>query len=162
MIVLQRLIAVVSCSTALLLSSGLVTQPKSQPESQSRSQQESQRTSLSLSEIPNGEHYYVGHPSSELSDEPRVLLSKWGRVVVGISTRLHLGRLPLGAVCFKGFVEGDKIMNATRVLPPYAPDSQWDYLPGEMLDLSQYEKVASSPAAEDTAALGICLEVFSR
>ncbi|MEM9005074.1 MAG: hypothetical protein AAGE59_16320 [Cyanobacteria bacterium P01_F01_bin.86] len=110
-----------------------------------------------LSELPDGEHYYLGHSSSELFDTPYVLFHKWGRIVVGVDSRS-----PSGLACFKGFIEDNTIVDATRVLPPYTPDAEWDYRPGEMLDLSNYERHPDAIAATDRSTLSTCLDVFAR
>ena len=112
---------------------------------------------LSLSELPNGEYYYLDAPRSELSANSYVLLHKWGRIAIGIDVRP-----PSGSACFKGFIQDNRIVDATRVLPPYTPDAQWDYQPGDMLDLSYYNNVADPVAEEVRANLEICLDVFAR
>ena len=110
-----------------------------------------------LSESPNGEYFFKGSPSSELSGEPYLLLHKWGRIVVGMDARL-----PLEIACFKGFIEDNKIVEATRVLPPYTPDADWAYQPGEMLDLGSYERSTEPSMEVDRETLEVCLQVFSR
>ncbi|MBE7381023.1 MAG: hypothetical protein F6J95_006400 [Leptolyngbya sp. SIO1E4] len=110
-----------------------------------------------LQELPDGEHYYRGHGASELLTAPYTLFRKWGRIVVGIH-----GHSAMDAACFKGFLDGSTLVDATRVLPPYTPDAEWDYQPGVMLDLGQYEKVTDPMVAADREALEVCLEVFSR
>ncbi|MEO0533471.1 MAG: hypothetical protein AAF215_06345 [Cyanobacteria bacterium P01_A01_bin.123] len=119
--------------------------------------QPTQGQNISFSALPNGEYYYLGTPASEFLDSPYILLHKWGRIVIGIDARL-----PTRLVCFKGFVEDDRIVDATSVLPPYTPGSAWDYQSGEMLDLSQYDRITYAGTEEDRATLDICLDVFSR
>ena len=111
----------------------------------------------SLRALPDGEHYYQGQSSSELLVTPYALFHKWGRIVVGIE-----GHSPADAACFKGFLEGHAIVDATRVLPPYTPDAEWNYQSGLMLDLSQYEKGVNPANEVEREALEICLDVFSR
>ena len=110
-----------------------------------------------LSGSPNGEYFFRGSPSSELSGESYLLLRKWGRIVVGMDARL-----PLEIACFKGFIEDNKIVDATRVLPPYTPDADWAYQPGEMLDLDSYERSTEPSIEVDREMLEVCLQVFSR
>lgn len=116
-----------------------------------------QGQSLPLLTLPNGEYYYSSPSSSEGFDSPYILLHKWGRIAVGIDARL-----PTNVACFKGFVDDNRIVDTTVVWPPYAPDAQWQYQPGEMVDLSGYERMIDAATAADTAALDVCLEVFSR
>lgn len=110
-----------------------------------------------FSALPNGEYYYLGPPSSELFDSPYIVLHKWGRIVIGIDARS-----PHQLICFKGFVEENRIIDTTTVLPPYTPDAQWDYQPGEMLSLSQYTRVAYTSTEADREILETCIEVFAR
>ncbi len=116
-----------------------------------------QDSALSLSELSDGEHYYSEPSSTELTHNAYLFLQKWGRIVVGVDT-LSSSR----TACFKGFVEGNAIVDATRVLPPYTPDAEWTYQPGEMLDLSGYEIRMDAIAEADRAALNVCLDVFAR
>ncbi|MBE9063572.1 hypothetical protein [cf. Phormidesmis sp. LEGE 11477] len=119
--------------------------------------QPSQNPALGLFELPDGEHYYVEPISSELTGDRTLFLQKWGRIVVGVDTISSFN-----STCFKGFVEADAIVNATRVLPPYTPNAEWTYQPGEMTNLSNYDRRIEAIAATDRAALDICLEVFAR
>ncbi|MEL7314050.1 MAG: hypothetical protein AAFN08_03755, partial [Cyanobacteria bacterium J06559_3] len=95
--------------------------------------------------------------STELTPNAYLLLQKWGRIVVGVDT-LSSSR----TTCFKGFVEDNAIVDATRVLPPYTPDAEWTYQPGEMLDLSDYDRRGDAIAEADRTALNVCLDVFAR
>ncbi|WP_038015638.1 hypothetical protein [Synechococcus sp. PCC 7335] len=116
-----------------------------------------QNLALVLSELPDGEHYYAEPTSSELIDERSLVLEKWGRIVIGVDT-ISSSKM----ACFKGFVDGDAIVDATRVLPPYTPNAEWTYQPGEMISLSDYDRRIEAIAATDRTALDICLEVFAR
>ncbi|MDB9527000.1 hypothetical protein PN498_13450 [Oscillatoria sp. CS-180] len=110
-----------------------------------------------LSEMPNGRHYYSETSASEFLDAPYVLFQKWGRIVVGIDSSSRSG-----TACFKGFIEDNAIVDATRVSPPYTPDAAWDYQSGEMLNLSHYYRVTDPISDAEQAALEVCLEVFAR
>ena len=102
-------------------------------------------SSLSLEEQSTGQYYYAGY----------ILLRKAGHSAIGIDGR----RSQLA--CFRGFVEGDRIVNATRVLPPYQPDSRWESETGMMVDLSRYQQVGQ-PDEDQLRALQKCVDVFSR
>ncbi len=126
-----------------------------------------QNLALGLSELPDGEHYYAAPTASELAGSELIageligdrtlFLQKWGRIVVGVDMVSSAN-----STCFKGFVEEGKIVDATRVLPPYTPNAEWTYQPGEMIDLSDYDRRIEAIAATDRTALDICLEVFAR
>ena len=123
--------------------------------------QHMQNLTPALSELPDGQHYYAEHHaepiSSELTRTRALFLQKWGRIVVGVDTLSSSRR-----ACFKGFVEENAIVDATRVLPPYTPNAEWTYQLGEMINLSHYDRRTDAIAATDRAALDICLEVFAR
>ncbi|MEL6854074.1 MAG: hypothetical protein AAFO83_03085 [Cyanobacteria bacterium J06607_13] len=116
-----------------------------------------QNLTLVLSELPDGEHYYVQPTSHELTGDRALFLKKWGRIVVGVDT-LSSSRV----TCFKGFVEEDAIVDATRVHPPYTPNAEWTYQSGEMLSLGDYRRRTDAIAATDRTALDICIDVFAR
>jgi hypothetical protein len=88
----------------------------------------------SLESLPPGTYYYE-HPSRSAS----VLLRKAGRSVIGLDSQEQ--------ACFRGFIEGDRIVNATRVDPPYQPDSRLEHRDGIMLNLAEYQRVEDSIAA---------------
>lgn len=119
--------------------------------------QHMQNLTPALFELPDGQHYYAEPTSSELTRTRSLFLQKWGRIVVGVDTLSSAG-----TTCFKGFIEEDTIVDATRVLPPYTPNAEWAYQPGEMVDLSDYDRRTEAISATDRAALDICLEVFAR
>jgi hypothetical protein len=104
---------------------------------------------LPLEEQSAGQYYYLD------GEDRYLLLRKAGHTAIGVDGR----RSQL--LCFRGFVEGDRITNATRIFPPYAPDSRWDSRDGTMVDLSQYQQVGL-PDDEREEALEKCLEVFAR
>jgi hypothetical protein len=104
---------------------------------------------LPLAEQSSGQYYYHD------TDNGYILLRKAGQGVMGVDGR----RSQL--LCFRGLLEGDRITNATRVFPPYAPDSQWQVRDGTMVDLSQYQQVGQADDGQKEA-LKKCLEVFSR
>ncbi|MEM8504886.1 MAG: hypothetical protein AAF716_17235, partial [Cyanobacteria bacterium P01_D01_bin.1] len=93
----KRTLAALGCSVALLMNNALTGH--SEPPSLLAS------FATSVSDIPSGEHYFLGPSSAGPFDPPYVLLRKWGNVVVGIDTRPGSN-----AVCFKGFIEGNKIV----------------------------------------------------
>lgn len=139
----RTLIALVTFSTTLFINAAQTAYGQDRP----------------LLELPDGEYRYLGEASSEFWDQPYVLLQKWGRIVIGVDADL-----PSEVACFKGFIEGNSIIDATRVLPPYTPDAEWEYQSGEMLNLDQYDRVTEPVAMTDgdTSNLEICLEVFAR
>lgn len=102
----------------------------------------SQREAIALESLPPGEYYYE-NPSSFAY----VLLRKSGRTVIGLDAQ--------GRACFRGFIEGDHIVNATRVYPPYQPDSRLEHQDGIMLDLAQYQRAESPIAERDPAGMTI-------
>jgi hypothetical protein len=104
---------------------------------------------LPLEEQSTGQYYYAD------GEDRYLLLRKAGHTAIGVDGR----RSQL--LCFRGFVEGDRITNATRIFPPYAPDSRWDARDGTMVDLSRYQQVGL-PDDEREEALEKCLEVFAR
>ena len=116
-----------------------------------------QNLTPALSDLPDGQHYYTESTAYELLRPRALFLQKWGRVVVGVDTRSSNG-----TTCFKGFVEENAIVDAARVLPPYTPNAEWTYQPGEMIDLSNYNRHTGAIAATHRTALDICLEVFAR
>lgn len=138
--------------------------------------------SLSLQNLPTGEYYYQRPSPPGRPSRAYVLLRKVGRTVIGLDVRLR------ERACFRGFIEDNRIVDATRVLPPYQPDSQWQYGEGVMLDLDAYQRIPISPDSsaadpvisnqalpyapishegeaitpEDRATLQTCIELFWR
>ncbi len=109
---------------------------------------------VSLQEMPTGEYYY----SSTSAGRPQhVLLRKAGRTVIGID--LQAIEDP---VCFRGWLEGDRIVNTTWLLPPYQPDARLRHTAGVMLDLATYQSLSDSPSDRDREALRSCMNFFWR
>jgi len=109
---------------------------------------------VSLQEKPTGEYYY----ESTGSGRPQhVLLRKAGRTVIGVDLQA-IG----DPVCFRGWLEGDRIVNATWLLPPYQPDARLTHTEGVMLDLASYHPVSDRPSAPDREALRSCMNFFWR
>lgn len=114
-----------------------------------------------LEDLPTGQYYYhVANPRAT-NPHPRergyLLLRKAGNTVIGIDRR-SLSRNP----CFRGFAEGDWITDATRVFPPYQPNSRLDFQEGEWIDLKQYQQAEPTLTAEQTAELQTCIDFFWR
>ena len=90
---------------------------------------------MDLRDLENGEYYYERPGAADLVTnlirDEYLLLSKRGRLVTGI----HLGSQD-GSLCFRGFIQNNTIVDATRIFPPYTPASRWDFQE-EMLDLAQ-------------------------
>jgi hypothetical protein len=134
---------IISVPASLAFSS--VNQPTDRPN----------RSQTQLEDLPTGQYYYeVPTPTQA---EPRfVLLRKAGRGVIGLDRR------STSNICFRGFLEGDRIVNAVRVFPPYHPDSKWDSRGGELMNLSRYQQVDRKITATEATALQTCLQFFSR
>jgi hypothetical protein len=111
---------------------------------------------IQLEDLPTGQYYYEV-PTSLTQAEPRfVLLRKAGRGIIGLDRR------STSNICFRGFLEGDRIINAVRVFPPYHPDSKWDAREGELMNLSRYQQVDRKITTAEATALQTCLQFFSR
>ena len=109
---------------------------------------------VSLQEKPTGEYYY----ESTGSGRPQhVLLRKAGRTVIGVDLQA-IG----DPVCFRGWLEGDRIVNATWLLPLYQPDARLTHTEGVMLDLASYRLVSDRPSRSDQDALRSCMNFFWR
>ncbi|NJL40477.1 MAG: hypothetical protein HC840_25165 [Leptolyngbyaceae cyanobacterium RM2_2_4] len=108
----------------------------------------------SLEDLPTGEYYYQPS-SSERALGQFVWFRKAGRTVVGMI------RSESGNFCFRGFAEGNQIVNATRVFPPYDPASRQDFQE-EMLDLSRYSQVEPDGREGDRTLLQSCIQFFWR
>lgn len=122
-----------------------------------------------LENLPTGQYYYQEPPlrsSAQTSlnagaNAPHqlrqgyLLLRKAGHSVIGIDRRLRSRH-----ACFRGFVEGDRIISTMRVFPPYRPDARWERQ-ADMVDLSRYQRVNRVPTAAEKTALQDCLAFFS-
>ena len=111
---------------------------------------------ITLENMPTGNYYYEGLRFSEVARSPYILLRKVGHAVAGVEIR---GRV--GNPCFKGFLDQNSVVDATRVLPPYNPASKWEHQKGEMFNLDSYRRIDRTFTASDNAALQKCLRVFS-
>lgn len=121
----------------------------------------------SLESLPTGQYYYVNSNAgsdagSNADAEPAerrrqayVLLRKAGTTVIGVDGRSQT------PTCFRGFIEGDRIIDATRVFPPYQPDSRWD-TQEELVNLSQYQAIEQPPSPEQAETLQTCIQFFWR
>jgi len=110
----------------------------------------------SLENLPTGQYYYENVAGGRV-EQGYILLRKIGRTVVGID-----GRSRTQSPCFRGFLEGDRIVDATRIYPPYHTDSRWDAHRGEMVDLGDYQRVNRAITDEQAETLITCLRIFSR
>jgi hypothetical protein len=108
----------------------------------------------SLENLPTGEYYYQKLATENASSQS-VWFRKAGRTVIGV---VHAES---GNLCFRGFAEGNQIVNATRVFPPYDPASRQDFQE-EMLDLSQYSPVEEAGRDRDRTTLRTCIQFFWR
>lgn len=111
-------------------------------------------TATSLEALPTGQYYYVDG-ASDRRHPPYLLLRKAGSTVIGVDGRSRM------QPCFRGFIKGDRIVNATRLFPPYRPDSTWD-TQEELADLSQYQVVEQDPTDEQAETLRTCIQFFWR
>lgn len=108
---------------------------------------------VTLEEQATGRYLYAGIDAPE----QYILLRKAGHSVIGVDGRRSQ------KVCFRGFLDGDRIINAMRVFPPYAPDSRWESSrSGELVNLSHYLQLDQLPTEEQADSLKPCLEFFSR
>ena len=109
---------------------------------------------VSLQERPTGEYYYE---STGAGRPQHVLLRKAGRTVIGVDLQA-IG----DPVCFRGWLEGDRIVNATWLLPPYQPDARLRHTAGVMLDLASYRPVSDRASEPERDALRSCMNFFWR
>lgn len=112
-------------------------------------------TTPALENLPTGQYYYVQSEASVPERQRYVLLRKAGSTVIGIDARSRLHS------CFRGFIKGDRIVDATRVFPPYQPDSRWD-TQDELVDLSQYQTIEPDLTDEQSETLQTCIQFFWR
>jgi hypothetical protein len=109
--------------------------------------------SVTLEEQSTGQYFYAALDAPE----QYLLMRKVGHSVIGVDGRRSQ------KICFRGFLDGDRIVNAMRIFPPYAPDSRWESSrSGELVNLSQYVQLDQLPTEEQAASLKPCLEFFSR
>jgi hypothetical protein len=116
-----------------------------------------QETRAMLETLPTGQYYYVRKDTPPQTQAGYVLLRKTGRTVIGVD-----GRIQAQPVCFRGFIAANQITHATRVYPPYQPDSRWEVDRDVMVELSTYEQVDRSPTAEQLKTLQTCIQYFWR
>lgn len=114
-----------------------------------------QREFAMLENLPTGNYYYENLRSEKVGNQ-YIVLRKVGHVVVGVDVQSRF-RNP----CFKGFVEQNRIVDATRIFSPYDPASKWDHRKGEVFNLDSYRRIEQTFTASDNAALQKCLRVFS-
>lgn len=107
-----------------------------------------------LEMLPTGEYYYE---SSGAGRPQHVLLRKVGRTTIGVDLQT-IG----DPICFRGWLDGNAIVNATWMLPPYQPDSRLTREDGVFLDLTSYRPAIDTPSEADRAALRSCLQFFWR
>ncbi|MBD2089706.1 hypothetical protein H6F67_07550 [Microcoleus sp. FACHB-1515] len=107
-----------------------------------------------LETLPTGEYYYE---STGAGRPQHVLLRKVGRTTIGVDLQA-IG----DPVCFRGWLDGNMIVNATWMLPPYQPDARLMHEDGVLLDLSAYRPAIDSPSAADQDALRSCMQFFWR
>lgn len=110
----------------------------------------------SLENLPTGEYYYEKIGTREGVPSQAILLRKAGRTVIGVQIRSASNN-----PCFRGFAENNRIVNATRVFPPYNPASRSDFRE-ELLDLDQYILVEREVSQGDRATLQTCIQFFWR
>jgi hypothetical protein len=109
--------------------------------------------SVTLEEQSAGQYFYAAIDAPEQF----ILVRKAGHSVIGVDGRRSQ------KICFRGFLDGDRIVNAMRIFPPYTPDSRWESSrSGELVNLSHYLQLDQLPTEEQAAALKPCLEFFSR
>lgn len=108
----------------------------------------------SLEMLPTGEYYYESSGAGRTS---YVLLRKVGRTTIGVDLQA-IG----DPICFRGWLDGNAVVNATWMLPPYQPDARLMHEDGVLLDLSAYRPAIDSPRAIDRAALRSCMQFFWR
>jgi hypothetical protein len=109
--------------------------------------------SVTLEEQSTGQYFYAAIDAPE----QYLLMRKAGHSVIGVDGRRSQ------KICFRGFLDGDRIVNAMRIFPPYAPDSRWESSrSGELVNLSQYVQLDQLPTEEQATSLKPCLEFFSR
>ncbi|HHP7243378.1 MAG TPA: hypothetical protein ACFE0H_01695 [Elainellaceae cyanobacterium] len=149
------LVAGISGATGLLITDGLITRALVRGSAV-------EPDATGLESLLNGDYVYEAIapsstvPLSEVASH-QILLRKAGHVAIGMQTNFLSQHL-----CFKGFIEGNQLVDTTRVLPPYTPDAQWHYDQGNWLDLDDYHRRQQAVSPEDRAAFETCLLVFSR
>lgn len=110
-----------------------------------------------LESLPAGQYYYVRKNIPPQTQAGYVLLRKAGRTVIGVD-----GRIPNQPVCFRGFIHANQITHATRIYPPYQPDSRWEVNREVMVELSSFEPVDRLPSEEQLKTLQTCIQFFWR
>ncbi len=110
-----------------------------------------------LADLPAGSYRYEATHVSSGAEPSQLLLWKRGHTVIGVQSRSATAKF-----CFRGFVEQNRIVNATRVAPPYAPDSRWEALRGDAFNLDDYRRSERALTEGDQAALRQCFQVFWR
>ncbi|MBF2003428.1 MAG: hypothetical protein IGS38_22230 [Synechococcales cyanobacterium M58_A2018_015] len=117
---------------------------------------------MTLEALPPGQYDYLqvepnpdGLALPERQDNT-LLLHKVGRTVIGVNRRRGMAQL-----CFRGFAEDNRLLNVTRIFPPYQPDSNWDFQ-ADWLDVSNYQRRERAFTAAEQADLLTCLQVFGR
>jgi hypothetical protein len=128
-------------TTAILLLVALITQ----------------QDTATLENLPTGEYRYERIAGAGRGRPAYVLLRKVGTTVIGLDARSLREQ-----ACFRGFIQDNQIVTATRIFPPYQPDSRWEHIEGLMVDLEQYQRVDREDSEADRAALQTCIEFFWR
>ena len=118
---------------------------------------ESANSAPDLANLPTGRYYFA--PPAPNSASRRfssfVLFRKSGRTIIGWDRRSTIE-----PACFRGFIQGSQIINATRVFSPYQPDSAFQS--GETIDLSGYESTEHEPSEIESKTLQTCINFFWR
>jgi hypothetical protein len=109
----------------------------------------------SLEQLPTGLYYYS--QSNQISSKrPNfVFFRKSGSTIIGWDHRSTVA-----PACFRGFIEGNQVINATRVLAPYQPDSQLQQ--GQTIDLATYSATEDTVPDAATETLQTCMNFFWR
>lgn len=114
--------------------------------------------SIEIADLPTGNYYYESTEPLVENHVPSsgILLRKRGFTVIGVYLP---SRVP--QPCFRGFSKGNRVINATRIYPPYAPDSTMESR--QQIDLDPYARLDDWEMTErDRDALQTCIQVFWR
>lgn len=105
-----------------------------------------------LEQLPTGLYYY-SQPNPKRPNF--VLFRKSGSTIIGLDHRSATA-----PACFRGFIDGNQIINTTRVFAPYQPDSQLQQ--GQTIDLTAYSVTEDTVPEDASTTLKTCISFFWR
>lgn len=141
-------------ATAVIFSSGTESEA---PVSAQVAASQLVSSSADLTALPTGRYYFAPPDQSSTSRKRPsfVLFRKSGSTIIGWDHRSALE-----PACFRGFIEGDQVVRATRLFAPYQPDSVLQS--GETIDMSGLESTDHEISAAEAQSLQTCMNFFWR